>query len=1019
MLMTNFIKGHLVDPLQAVPYRALTQLRRQLGRTSELRPVMRDVWEARRRLPDSQVEGPGKRLIAAANAADWDWTGPTTFTPKTGNASTLDVLTIEAAEWGHIARDALRRQQLREAQLRRAKYHNDMGGIEHGVNHDATRALWNHPSTSAYQRRFLVTIVTGGSLPARRLHEMKLVDSPHCPFCSTKSAPVVETPEHVTWGCPAWETVRRAHPFSPTTMKTIKDSLNLYHKGTPGHWPACTPELWPPCLLVNGIIPTNFDATRHLNPDAPPDKAAPRRRRLPPAASTKQRAPLPTISDKLGPPLPADDSIRDSHPRREAWHEGRKIIFVDGGCDLNGNPSLSRAGYGCYWAPGHPLNAGLPLDEHNKTNNTAELRAAIYAIESDPDPLEIRQDSSHVVDGVNGNLARWRKFDFRPTLRATAEIANHALWRRLDAALRAHQQPVTFVWVKGHTSADQVAAREASQFNHAGNNAADDLATTGIQARPDNKREAANIVNQTLLALQVQRLMLNIAIARDKAMEAAGMKKPGAPPPKPKEAAAAAAAVVAPGAAAAAAPPPAPDVLDLYPFNWKPKSKIEQDQVKPTLRKQFKIVYKDATDYNPTRGAKPVKPSPHWKPAEVFCPAGPTLLQAAVWYVGQLRFPRATDDEPWAARGVSWNELAFDFELATGLDLPMEQQNMQTPEAIKKWGNPRCLRDGLCNGGQRAHRKAQAFEAWVRAGIEGSQRPTYARPIDARARALKTIFYTIQGLATRQIAPGKQFNSADALKRGESEAQVSQGMRHLGARQRGGAASTTFYGWTRRPLWVAAEKTDACLRKYAFAMAASPDNTTDHEPDYKPFDAYRHQARAMWREPPSFCDIPTLKISNSELWPMFGPPPPAPAPRPEFGARGAKLDRREYVREWRLAQKRKKTGDPNAQLLSWGGKKDRPGQPIATLAAAAAAAAAPAAAAAAAPAAAAAAAPQSRRSELPPKRQRLGSSISQVASSAQAPQKQVAPAPRRPDAIPTHTAAKRRRRSGPPEDAPT
>eukprot|EP00662_Eupelagonemidae_sp_cell21_P057647 gene57647-biopygen47542 len=216
VLLTVFVKGHLLDPLQAVPYRIFTQLRRQMSRSPELQPIIQDIWKARRDRPDSTVDGPGRRLLDAAKAAGWKWSGPTSFTPAAAGAQPVDALALEAAEWGHAAREALRSEQLCIGQRRRATFHNDMGGMEQGINFAATRALWAHRSITRYEARFVMQNVTGATLFARRAHGMGLADSSHCVFCSTKEQPVVETPEHVNWVCPSWEPLRQARSFSPT-----------------------------------------------------------------------------------------------------------------------------------------------------------------------------------------------------------------------------------------------------------------------------------------------------------------------------------------------------------------------------------------------------------------------------------------------------------------------------------------------------------------------------------------------------------------------------------------------------------------------------------------------------------------------------------------------------------------------------------------------------------------------------------------------------------------------------------
>eukprot|EP00664_Eupelagonemidae_sp_cell27_P010187 gene10187-3058_t len=134
----------------------LLTFRRQLSRRPELRPVVADIWRARQHGARA-VDGPGQRLLEAVKAAGWSWTGTTTFTPDaaagTDPPPSIDALEIEAAEWGHAAREALRAQQHRAARRRRRMFHDDTGGIETGVNADATRALWAHRSTTPFAAR--------------------------------------------------------------------------------------------------------------------------------------------------------------------------------------------------------------------------------------------------------------------------------------------------------------------------------------------------------------------------------------------------------------------------------------------------------------------------------------------------------------------------------------------------------------------------------------------------------------------------------------------------------------------------------------------------------------------------------------------------------------------------------------------------------------------------------------------------------------------------------------------------
>eukprot|EP00660_Eupelagonema_oceanica_P007153 gene7153-19395_t len=162
-------------------------------------------------------------------------------------------------------------------------------------------------------------------------------------------------------------------------------------------------------------------------------------------------------------------------------------------------------------------------------------------------------------------------------------------------------------------------------------------------------------------------------------------------------------------------------------------------------------------------------------------------------------------------------------------------------------------------------------EAWVRAGIADGARPAYARPIAIRAKALRAVWSTVAGLATRPVAPGEDFNPArfDKAKYGNM-GRCARGM-HLLGNQRNG-----FCGWTRRPLWAAAGQTDALLRRFALAIATGEADT--HEPNYSQYEPSRRAARARWQEPPAFCPTPTPKLTD--FWPARPAGAAAARPRP-------------------------------------------------------------------------------------------------------------------------------------------
>eukprot|EP00665_Eupelagonemidae_sp_cell47_P009007 gene9007-6235_t len=198
LLLTLFAYGHRTDPVQVAPYRALMCLRRILSRRPEFRPLLHEVWALRQ--SDATGGGPAQRLLTACKAVQWRWTAATCFTDADGGSH--DCLALSADAWAHRVRAALRLQQWRLAQARRAKHSNDIDGIQPGIDRRATLALHDHRSTDALQRGFLKVIICGGVYCFKRLHEAhpdKIAS--HCPFCSSADDPIVETTEHI-WVMP-------------------------------------------------------------------------------------------------------------------------------------------------------------------------------------------------------------------------------------------------------------------------------------------------------------------------------------------------------------------------------------------------------------------------------------------------------------------------------------------------------------------------------------------------------------------------------------------------------------------------------------------------------------------------------------------------------------------------------------------------------------------------------------------------------------------------------------------------
>ena len=86
-------------------------------------------------------------------------------------------------------------------------------------------------------------------------------------------------------------------------------------------------------------------------------------------------------------------------------------VYIDGSCIRNGTAS-AQAGIGLFLGDGHPLNSSITLTtDHTHTNNTAELTAAITAIqqasENNMKELLIKSDSKYVVNGVTEWVQKW------------------------------------------------------------------------------------------------------------------------------------------------------------------------------------------------------------------------------------------------------------------------------------------------------------------------------------------------------------------------------------------------------------------------------------------------------------------------------------------------------------------------------------------------------------------------------------------------------------------------------------
>ena len=137
-------------------------------------------------------------------------------------------------------------------------------------------------------------------------------------------------------------------------------------------------------------------------------------------------------------------------------------IYTDGACSGNPGPG----GWGALMIY-NGVEKELSGGEAETTNNRMELMAAIRALEAmkRSSKVALYTDSTYVRDGITKWIHNWKRNGWKNA--AKKPVKNEDLWKRLDAALAAHE--IQSHWVKGHDG-------------HPENERADALARSGIEA---------------------------------------------------------------------------------------------------------------------------------------------------------------------------------------------------------------------------------------------------------------------------------------------------------------------------------------------------------------------------------------------------------------------------------------------------------------------------------------------------------------------------------------------------------
>ena len=120
-----------------------------------------------------------------------------------------------------------------------------------------------------------------------------------------------------------------------------------------------------------------------------------------------------------------------------------RVVYTDGACSGNPGPG----GWAWAVAPSGPFESGA---EAQSTNQRMELKAVLEALRRLDGPLEVRSDSTYVVNCFRdrwwqGWLSRgWVNSQKKP-------VANRDLWEPLISLYRSRADEISFVWVKGHS----------------------------------------------------------------------------------------------------------------------------------------------------------------------------------------------------------------------------------------------------------------------------------------------------------------------------------------------------------------------------------------------------------------------------------------------------------------------------------------------------------------------------------------------------------------------------------------
>ena len=502
-------------------------------------------------------------------------------------------------------------------------------------------------SVGSEQQRYWTVVVTGALRTHERLAAGGTVDTvtgqtflPSCPLCGHHT----ENLEHIWWGCPYHENRRRefrnvlgtiiASAADPDDVRILSD-----------------PEQWPATLRTHGLMPYSEDLKGlGLSSNHTPQKIG---THFPLLGSHEWE----WLDDMLLPLL------------GYTFERNGRIVLVaytDGACSEQGLADIARAGFSLWFGPEHPWNEASPLPGRLQSSDRAELAAVVRTLLAHRGgDINIRSDNEHVVV-MGTDLLLWH--DGIGTKKPKPKH-NRDHWKQFEErALQIGTARITLQWVKGHATEQMVENGQCTRQDKVGNDGADTLAVQGRQTHPIEEGVMQGIHLRRRVTMAIQTFMIITAMARsrrrleleeERALEELENSDPSQENEQEENQSGG-------------------DIRDL------PPAELNDDGLRAHFLERMQARFPGAYLPNPSGpyirhslGSIPqflMAKGKEWKfPYSWIAPLH--------WYISCLDFPtQPQEGDP----GVSWIELATDFEIATRVQLlgngVRMKPKMQRPE---------------------------------------------------------------------------------------------------------------------------------------------------------------------------------------------------------------------------------------------------------------------------------------------------------------------------------------------------